>query len=159
MIAPVSTIDVYKRQAVHNDARADLCLLHNYSILSLWSYIFYHNGESAAVNACYNIGYVGDAAGSGSAGGVIGLNKNTSPSAARVQNIYTLAEAALNKNAVGAGTVSGVQDEPVTKDALIAARIGTAFTADAVPVSGTYLYPYPYLRGAPHGKIRRCPTA
>ena len=28
--------------AVHNDARADLCLLHNYSILSLWSYIFYH---------------------------------------------------------------------------------------------------------------------
>ena len=106
------------------------------------------NGESAAVNACYNIGYVGDAAGSGSAGGVIGLNKNTSPSAARVQNIYTLAEAALNKNAVGAGTVSGVQDEPVTKDALIAARIGTAFTADAVPVSGTYLYPYPYLRGA-----------
>lgn len=105
------------------------------------------NGAAAQVSACYNIGYVGDAAGTGSAGGVVGRNENMAAGSSGIWNIYTLATNSLGKDAVGSGVPSGFPNTPVSADELKGLLLGTAFSTDQAPLAQTYQYPYPYLKG------------
>lgn len=105
------------------------------------------NRAGAKVLACYNIGYVGAADGTGSAGGVVGRNENMDTGAQGLQELYTLAMNELSKDVIGSGVPSGFSNAPVSMQELAKALPGAAFTADEVPVAQTYQYPYPYLAG------------
>lgn len=105
------------------------------------------NRAGAKLSACYNIGYVGAADGTGNAGGVVGCNENMDTGAQALQELYTLATNELSKDAIGNGVPPDFSNAPVSMQELAKVLPGAAFTADEVPVAQTYQYPYPYLTG------------